>query len=321
MGKVITNLVFLQLSALVAYNKVFMEFLLGLLSRLPLRVLYWISDIAYPILYYIVAYRKQVAEKNLAESFPEKSPEELKKLEKAFYKYFCDAVVEMVKLYSMSEEEVKKRFVFKNAEQLSSDLKEGRSYFLLMSHHCNWEYLTSVPLWLDKSAFSSHVYKRLVDERFDKIMVKMRDKFGSHSIEDKKLFRTLAVLRKKGTPIATGFLADQSPMPDGLNYWCNFLNHEHTPFLDSPERVARSFGFGMYYFEPIKIKRGYYECNIIKLCDNVADTPEHEITGMYARLLEKTVQNQPECYLWTHNRWKFTDRYDGKDEKLRCNNS
>lgn len=298
-----------------------MESLLKILSHLPMRVLYWMADLAYPILYYLIRYRKAVVERNLSVSFPEKTSTELVCLEKSFYKYFCDAIVEMVKLYSMSEEKVKEHFVFKNAEQLSKDLEEGRSYILLMSHHCNWEYLTSVPLWLTKNIFGSHVYKRLVDSRFDRIMVKMRDRFGSHSIEDKKLFRTLAVQRKKGKSIATGFLADQSPMPDGLNYWCNFLNHEHTPFLDSPERVARTFGFGMYYFETKKIRRGYYECNIIKICDNVADTPQHQVTAQYARMLEKTVQGQPECYLWTHNRWKFTDRYDGQDEKLRGNNS
>lgn len=298
-----------------------METFLSIVSRLPMRVLYWFADMAYPVLYHIIRYRKDVVRKNLAVSFPGETPSELKALEKRFYKYFCDAVVEMVKLYTLDEEEVRKRFVFKNAGQLSEDLKAGKSYILLMSHHCNWEYLTSVPLWLTKDIFGSHVYKRLVDSRFDNIMVKMRDRFGSHSIEDKKLFRTLAVERKKGKPIATGFLADQSPMPDGLNYWCTFLNHEHTPFLDSPERVARTFGFGMYYFETKKLRRGYYECNIVKMCDNVADTPEHQVTAQYARMLEKTVQGQPECYLWTHNRWKFTDRYEGKDERLRCHNS
>ena len=157
-----------------------METFLSIVSRLPMRVLYWFADMAYPVLYHIIRYRKDVVRKNLAVSFPGKTPSELKALEKRFYKYFCDAVVEMVKLYSLDEEEVRKRFVFKNAGQLSEDLKAGKSYILLMSHHCNWEYLTSVPLWLTKDIFGSHVYKRLVDSRFDNIMVKMRDRFPFH---------------------------------------------------------------------------------------------------------------------------------------------
>jgi KDO2-lipid IV(A) lauroyltransferase len=44
-----------------------------LLSLLPLRVLYILSDGIYGILYYIIGYRKKVVRQNLLIAFPEKS--------------------------------------------------------------------------------------------------------------------------------------------------------------------------------------------------------------------------------------------------------
>ena len=44
-----------------------------LLSLLPLRVLYFFSDLLYIPLYYGVRYRRNIVRKNLVGSFPEKS--------------------------------------------------------------------------------------------------------------------------------------------------------------------------------------------------------------------------------------------------------
>ena len=58
------------------------------LSLLPLRVHYVISDLLFWALYKIVGYRRDVVWKNLTESFPEKSEEELRKIEHGFYHFF-----------------------------------------------------------------------------------------------------------------------------------------------------------------------------------------------------------------------------------------
>ena len=73
-----------------------------LLSLIPLPVLYVVSDVLYFPLYYVVRYRRKIVRKNLEGSFPEKTPEEIVRIEKKFYRFFCDCVVENIKLFSGS---------------------------------------------------------------------------------------------------------------------------------------------------------------------------------------------------------------------------
>ncbi len=50
--------------------------LLFTISLLPLRVLYFLSDGMYALIYYIIGYRKKVVMHNLNITFPEKSEKE-----------------------------------------------------------------------------------------------------------------------------------------------------------------------------------------------------------------------------------------------------
>ena len=82
------------------------------LSLLPLRVLYGVSDLLYFPLFYCVKYRRRIVHKNLVNSFPEKSEKEILHIEKQFYRFFCDYVVETIKLFSMSKKEMMRRMTF-----------------------------------------------------------------------------------------------------------------------------------------------------------------------------------------------------------------
>ena len=121
-------------------------------SLLPMRVHYVISDLLFWLLYQLVGYRRDVVRKNLKESFPEKSEEELRRIERGFYHFFCDYLVETVKLMTISQEEMKKRIVFKNAELVDEIMGSGQSVALYLGHYCNWEWVSSIPLWLNPNA-------------------------------------------------------------------------------------------------------------------------------------------------------------------------
>ena len=90
------------------------------LSNRSFKTLYFLSDIAYYLIYYIVGYRKKIVRKNLVNSFPEKSLDEIKVIEKKFYRQFCDQIMEMIKMFTLSAEEMAKHF--KNRTQ--SDINE-----------------------------------------------------------------------------------------------------------------------------------------------------------------------------------------------------
>ena len=99
--------------------------LFWLISLLPLRVLYWVSDAVYPIVYYVARYRRKVVRQNLKESFPDKSAQELREIERKFYHVFCDYFVEDIKAFSMSKEQMMKRMTFSGIDWLREDFKNG----------------------------------------------------------------------------------------------------------------------------------------------------------------------------------------------------
>ncbi len=71
-----------------------------LLSLLPMRILYFISDGIYLIVYYVIGYRKKIVMNNLEIAFPEKSNAERVKIAKAFYHNLLDSFIETIKLVS-----------------------------------------------------------------------------------------------------------------------------------------------------------------------------------------------------------------------------
>ena len=95
-----------------------------LISLLPMWILYRLSDILYFLVYYIIGYRKKVVRKNLKNSFPEKSDRERLSIEKKFYAFFCDYIVETLKKFSISDEQMKKRMHFEGVPEMVQALKD-----------------------------------------------------------------------------------------------------------------------------------------------------------------------------------------------------
>ena len=62
-------------------------------------------------------------------------------------------------------------------------------------------------------------------------------------------------------------------------------------------------------------RRGYYDVEYVLLSDDPASLPEGELTRRFFRMLEQSVREAPQYYLWTHNRWKRTkEEFDRRFE-------
>ena len=100
--------------------------LLYFLSLLPNRLLYWIGDGFYVIVYYIIGYRKKVVLSNLLIAFPEKTPAERVRIAKDFYHQFVNTMMETIQLIAMSDQAFDKR-VTSNAEVLNQYIDSGKN--------------------------------------------------------------------------------------------------------------------------------------------------------------------------------------------------
>ena len=287
---------------------------LWLFSLLPMWVHYVIADGIYLIVYRLVGYRKKLVRKNLADSFPEKTKEELQAIEKGFYHWFCDYLVETIKMMTISEKNLKRRMVFKGVERADEVLESGQSIALYLGHYCNWEWVTSMPLWVTPKAHCGQIYHVLENAAFDKLFLKLRERWGAESIPMAETLRRVATYRKQGQPIIIGYISDQVPFWNNIHHWLNFLNHD-TPVLTGTERLARGAGHAIFYLDMHRVRRGYYEATLKLITRDPKQTKDYELTDAYFHLLEESIRRDPACYLWTHNRWKrtheeFNLRYD-----------
>lgn len=274
-------------------------------ALLPMKVLYWVSDFLYIIIYRLIGYRTKVVRRNLRASFPDKSEAELRKIEKDFYHHFADYIVETIKLAHISEKELQRRAFVQNPELIDRLMEKGHSTFIVfMGHYGNWEwYSGSSSRFVDCKIHQ--IYRPLNNPAIDRLFLYLRTRFNSFCIKKNDTFRDIVKLKQNRVRTIVIFLADQTPSRGNLHYWTTFLNQD-TPMLTGAERIARKLNLPVLFLDVQKLRRGYYTLEIKVLSESPKETPENWLTEQYTRMLEKMILRAPAYWLWTHKRWKYT---------------
>ena len=283
-----------------------MLLLIRVFSLLPLSVLYFLADyVIYPLVRYVARYRLKLVRKNIGLSFPEKSESERDAIINAFYHHFADIMVEIFYGYRVSDAEMRERVVFENMEVLEELARQKHGVIAYLGHMCNWEWIADVgKQFADKSIVEYNVYRKQKNQKSDEAMLLLRSKRGGECVEKNVLLRKLVQLRRADHPFVIGLIADQKPSPRNAHVWTIFLNQD-TSFLDGGEVLSRKFDMGVVYANITSPKRGYYRIHFEVITDDPQSMPENEITLSYARMIEANIRQQPERWLWTHNRWKW----------------
>lgn len=277
--------------------------ILYLLTLLPLRALYVVSDVLFPLIYHVVRYRRKVVRKNLNNSFPDKSKREILKIERRFYHYFCDVFIEAMYRINMSPAEVSRRITFENMEIIDKIYAENKSAMLMMAHYGNWEWVSAMSLHLPKESPLYGVYKRLSNAEFDTMTYRLRLKYNMGNIEMRDLFKTMLRMGKAGEKGVFAMVSDQCPPKDSTRFKMMFLN-QPTAVIVGTEVLARKFDYPVLILSITRPKRGYYHCKVELLSENPQAEPEFSISEKYMRRLETDINQHPELWLWTHKRWK-----------------
>jgi KDO2-lipid IV(A) lauroyltransferase len=267
----------------------------------PLRFHYFVSDIFFLFVYFVARYRRKVVFTNLRNSFPEKTEAEIGLIARKFYRNFCDSLLETLYFDRISPDEIVKRQAALNNEMLVGYLSEGRSVIMTMGHYNNWEWNCAWPLHAEIEAYV--VYKRLSNKSFDKFYYTMRSRFGMKPLERADTFRQLISDTARGLRFAAAFLMDQTPRKHEIQYWTTFLNQE-TAVVTGTEKIARKLDAVVLFCHVKKLRRGYNCVEFTLVTEHAAETKPFEITEKVTRLLEETIRERPELWLWSHKRWK-----------------
>ena len=278
-----------------------------LISLLPLRVLYCISDVLYLLLYKLIGYRRRVVRNNLSTAFPEKDERERRTIEKKFYHFFCDYIIETIKLLSIRRKTLLKHMEYRNMEEMERCFDEGQSVCALLGHYCNWEFLTTVNVGWKRypEAKVGLVYHPLSSKVVDRLIIATRQHTGGVAVPKQEVLRYMIRYKQQGLHSLFGLTSDQSPKWENIHLWLPFLNHE-TPVFTGAERLIRKMNNAVFYAEMSRPKRGKYVVNFQLMTRESGTLEENELTRMFFLRLEDTIRQTPYLYLWSHDRWKRT---------------
>ncbi len=284
------------------------SFFLYLVSLLPFRLLYVLSDVLFLILYYVIHYRREVVKTNLANAFPEKSDQERHEIELRYFRYLADMIVECIKMLSISPTSMKRRLKVNNVDEINQHLNNGKSVLIATGHYANWEW---GPLMMALSVPQQVIviYKPLTDKNFELLINRMRSRFGTMMVPMKQTLRKIIDMKKILS--VTVFASDQTPAWNDSKYFVPFLN-QSTAVFPGIEKVAKMTNNPVVFCYINKLSRGYYEASFKTIVEVPKLTEEGEITQLHTQELENIIIKKPELWLWSHRRWKHTPEEVGK---------
>lgn len=276
--------------------------LLWIFSLLPIQILYLISKIIRFIVYDILCYREKVVIDNIQNTFIEKSQTEVIKLKNNFYDYFFELIVEIIKLLSISNNELNKRFTFSNINVIKQALKKNKSVIVVVGHYGNWEWaLRSASNLIDTKIIG--VYKRINNTIFEWLLLKIRSNTNVLPVEIKSLTRELVNNNEKKI---YAMVADQSPTLEQSNVRINFLNRD-TLVYTGVEKISKKYNMPVFYLNIKLTSKGYYESTFEEINSKNINGKKLEITKEFFSKLENQIKSEPRLWLWSHKRWKHTN--------------
>ena len=277
------------------FYKVFWFFSLMSLSLIKILLL--------PLFYLInffVKYRENIIIKNIDLSHKNLNEIEKKKIISKFYFHFFQLICEIFKMFSASKLFYIKRIKIINPELLEFYKNNNQSVILMSGHHNNWEWASQIISITAKQDFLG-VYKKLSNKFFDNLLYKSRSRFKVNLIEINDAIKY--IINSKDKCQIIGLAADQNPVINKSTYWDNFFGEE-TPLFLVPEKLAVKMNYPVLFCNMSKLSNGYYTIKYELIEENPTLSKKGSKTNLFIKRLEEKIIEEPNSYLWSHNRWK-----------------
>lgn len=266
-----------------------------------------LADTIYLLVYRLFRYRVKVVDKNLKNSFPEKSEAEIAQIRKGFYRYLSEVAVSTIALAGPSPQ---KSIIDSDEASAINRLKAetaGRSWVALTAHYGLWEYFMFWAGFADQSLVA--VYHPLENPLFEELFRRLRSHKNVNTVPLKETIRYCLKNRGgvDGLNYVIGLIADQNPPRRPNSEWFKFLNQDSI-FFDGGEKIALKLQLPVYFVYQRRRGRGLYELDYELIHDGQEVVEPYEITRRYVEKLERVINETPQLWLWSHRRWKHNPK-------------
>ena len=261
------------------------------------------------VVFFTLRYRRRMVLHNLQCSFPDKSDREIRRIMRKFYGFLAEIVVDTVSLAGVKPTDKQRYIVWENGDEHRQRMA-GRDWIAMATHYGCWEYFL-LWSWFAESECVG-VYHPLKSKVFECYYRRLRN-FSPHvkQVAMKDTVRHILRNRESAGGMAIGLISDQSPRLVADTVWYDFLNRK-TAFIDGSERIALKFHMPVYFCYTKRLRAGEYSIRFDEIYDGVEQVAQNEITRRYVERLEMMIREQPELWLWSHNRWKHTPEKQAK---------
>ena len=244
--------------------------------------------------------RRRVAEENLAAAFPDRDRAEIKRLTRDCFRHFGASLTETLSIRRFSATELCGRLSYEGWEHLEAGAARPEGCFLMSAHLGYWE-IASYPPGLYVRPF--HVVGRPLDNpHLDRELAEGRKLFGNAVIPKRGAVRGMLKALKAGHLV--GILIDQR-VPKEQGILVDFFGRPSrtTPIL---ARLSISTGAPVVPIYAVPEPGGRYRVIFREPIEPEGEGDEAiaALTRRYLEAVENEIRNQPELWLWMHERWK-----------------
>ncbi|MFA6126057.1 MAG: lysophospholipid acyltransferase family protein [Bacteroidales bacterium] len=277
--------------------------ILWVLSWLPGFILRFIANLIHIVVFLVLQYRSEVIENNIRRSFPELSEDKRRDIASRFFQHFSELFMEMIIFLRLKPKQDSKRIRFSDPEMINRALEQKKNIIIIAGHYGNWEWNLLPMVASGYRVFA--VYKPQSSDLADQLMKRIRHKPGIELVSMKDTLRVISrELKEKNSPFALLLVSDQTPARGDIRFWTPFLNQD-TAFFTGGEKLAKKFGFPVFYADQIKQKFATYLVRTIQIYDGQSASGEGDITREFVKHLEESIRREPYLWLWSHRRWKY----------------
>ena len=273
---------------------------------IPLSLRRALITTLFRLFYHLVPRQRLIAAYNLRRAFPDKSDDEIVRISREVYRNLGIVAAEFFDIHGITKKNIGKLVEVEGLEHCLKALGKGLGVLFFTAHFGNWELAAAAVSLLVKPV--GVIYRPLDSALLDRIVLRGRSATGNIPIPKERAMRPmLRHLKQNGI---LGILIDQNVA------WYEGV---FVDFFGRPACTTNGLALlALHTGAPVlpgfmaRLPDGRYRL-VLGPEVEVIDTGDHEAdilanTQRFTKVIEETVRQYPEQWLWIHQRWK-TQRY------------